>query len=656
MKIILEKLKMKNFKGFKEKEIHFSNKTKISGMNSTGKTTINDAFTWLLFNKDSNFNSTFSIKPQDEKGNEIHHLETMVEGKLNVNGEKLELKKIYTEKWVKPRGQKEKEFRGNTTDYFYNDVPVKKKEYDKDINNLIKEDIFKLLTDPFYFNNKYHWSKRREVLQKLATEVTDQSVIDKNDNLKKLEKELEKFDSVEDLKKSVNYKIKKYKKEMKEIPTRIDELENNLIDIPEDKKHYQNKLDEAKKSVKSIENKIEKNSTNEENEKIYNEIRKVKNKMQDIENEFYDNNRKNRDKLQKEVNDLNSNIGTKENEINRIEKNIELSKEELEQKNKKRNKLLKEYKEVQKPLDFSDVKTACPTCGQDLPKDEVEKKKVEMKQRYKSNMKQEMKRISKEGKQTKGIIEELGSNIKKNKNDLKNKKEKMAEFKENKNKKEKELSKIKKIIKKGYEPSDKHKELASKLDKLNKKTTEPNKTLIKELKQERSEYQNEIKEMNEMLINFQTNERTQKRISELDQKEKELAQKISNLEEKEYLVEQFNRQKANDVEEIINKEFDYDILQFKLFEEQVNGNLNETCTTMVRNDKGILVPFDSANNSGKINAGLAIIKRLSKYYNFKAPIFIDNAESVNNLYETNSQQIALYVTENDEDLRVRGVE
>lgn len=57
------------------------------------------------------------------------------------------------------------------------------------------------------------------------------------------------------------------------------------------------------------------------------------------------------------------------------------------------------------------------------------------------------------------------------------------------------------------------------------------------------------------------------------------------------------------------------------------------------------------NNAMKINAGLDIINTLTDYYNFKAPIFIDNRESVNEIVDVESQVINLIVSKH-KNLRV----
>lgn len=74
MRMTIERMHIQNFKGIRDLEIDFGAVTRISGMNGTGKTTIPDAFSWVLFNKDSRGNAPgsydFHEKPLDGDGNE----------------------------------------------------------------------------------------------------------------------------------------------------------------------------------------------------------------------------------------------------------------------------------------------------------------------------------------------------------------------------------------------------------------------------------------------------------------------------------------------------------------------------------------------------------------------------------------------------------
>ena len=115
MNIELKKLELLNFKGIKELTIDFGKETSIYGENATGKTTIFDAFTWLLFGKDSANKSDFNIKILNKNGETIHGLNDQVTGTLIVGNKEVILRRALKENWVKKRGSADSIFSGNST-------------------------------------------------------------------------------------------------------------------------------------------------------------------------------------------------------------------------------------------------------------------------------------------------------------------------------------------------------------------------------------------------------------------------------------------------------------------------------------------------------------------------------------------------------------
>ena len=159
--IILKQLILKNFKGIKSLTINFGkNVTNVKGDNGEGKTTIFDAFNWLLFDKNSSGSKNFEIKTLDDKNNAVHMLEHEVQGILMVGCKELALKKVYSETWTRKRGCESKEMTAHSTDYFIDGTPKKKSEYEKYITSMVDEVIFKLITDPMAFN-KLPWKEQR---------------------------------------------------------------------------------------------------------------------------------------------------------------------------------------------------------------------------------------------------------------------------------------------------------------------------------------------------------------------------------------------------------------------------------------------------------------------------------------------------------------
>ena len=175
--IRLKQLKINNFKGIKALKLDFGtdgNNT-IYGANGSGKTTVFDSFTWLLFGKDSQGKSDFEMKPLDQENNIIHNQEVEVSAELLIDGEVVELRKVLSEKWTKKRGSETAEFTGNETNYFFNSVPLTQKEFTFKITNIVEEYIFKVLTNPIAFVS-LKWQEQRVILLEIAGIPSDAEI------------------------------------------------------------------------------------------------------------------------------------------------------------------------------------------------------------------------------------------------------------------------------------------------------------------------------------------------------------------------------------------------------------------------------------------------------------------------------------------------
>ena len=227
MKIL--NLTLRNFKGIRHFNLDTQGKdANIYGDNATGKTTLADAFMWLLFDKDSSSRKDFQIKTLKPNGEPEHGLEHSVEAILELDDrQQIALKKVFQEKWQKKRGSATAEFTGHTTDYFVDGVPVQKKEYDARIAEIADENIFRLLTDPRYFNEVLHWTDRRKLLLEVCGDVTDAEVIASNPDLSKLSEILGKR-TIEQHRKVIQARKSEINKELERIPVRIDEVQRNL--------------------------------------------------------------------------------------------------------------------------------------------------------------------------------------------------------------------------------------------------------------------------------------------------------------------------------------------------------------------------------------------------------------------------------------------
>ena len=233
-KINLINIEIKNFKGIEEFNLtDIQEVTNLHGENGSFKTSLFDAFSWLLFGKNSIGETKFGIKRNDTEGNPIEGLKIEVSAILDINGEHT---KIY-------RSQSETKS-GNTQEFKINDVPFKSNEFSKKIDEICSENIFKLITNPLLFN-ALKWEEKRETLVRIAGELN----IDFGDFAEKLKgKDLELYQ------RQLNSEVKDLKKQMDEIPTRISEVELSLQNYSE-------------KEFKELETKLSKKDTYEKAQK-----------------------------------------------------------------------------------------------------------------------------------------------------------------------------------------------------------------------------------------------------------------------------------------------------------------------------------------------------------------------------------------------------
>ena len=206
----LQKLSLSNFQGIKSLELVFNSmNANIHGTNATGKTTVANAITWLLFDRCYNDESGFSPKPHSADGSDQHNLTSRVEGTFTlIDGRIITLCKEYYEVWQKKRGSQTAEFSGNTTDYYIDGVPAKMKEYERKINEICPSELSKVLTNPLYFSSVLSWQERRKLLLEVCGDIFDIEVINSNPELHKLLDYLaipgtEQLHSVDDYKKIV---------------------------------------------------------------------------------------------------------------------------------------------------------------------------------------------------------------------------------------------------------------------------------------------------------------------------------------------------------------------------------------------------------------------------------------------------------------------
>lgn len=645
MKLI--NLKLENFKGIKAFEVAVNGQNiSIYGDNATGKTTIADAFSWVLFGKDSQGRDRFGIKTVDKMGNTLHHLEHAVTAVLDLDGDEVELRRVFKEKWTKKRGMAVANFTGHTTDYFINGVPQKEKEYMAFINKIIDENVFKLITSPSYFNEGLKWDERRKLLIETFGNIEDSEILS-DDKYKALVAGLGKS-TVEEYNKVVAMKKRQINKELETNSIRIDEVSKSIVDLEdsETQKRLINKqLIELQEKLDELNNARYTAKENGGQAKIQAELKAKEDAVRAFARNYKQEHEGKLAKVASELKNATSELNTVNFKIDSL-----ISQNKDYQQNKEREEqriqdLMAEYKALPK-FEYVDTES-CPTCGQPLPQEQIEEAREKAKAAFNLNRSKAIEEINERGCRARKEADSLQSKIESNDKEIVKLKSQSMELDSSIENLNTQYEEIKKEHS-SYENMSEYIKLNKEIFDLKTLLNQPDEALKQELEAldlEISKVKENEVSLQAELAKIKANESNIERVKELTEKQNELANEYERLEKMSLLIEDFTKDKVNRLENKISSNFKF--ARFKLYEEQVNGGLKETCEVMFEN-----VPYTDLNNAARINIGLDVINTFSRATGVTAPVFVDNAESVTQLIDSDSQLIRLVVNENYKELTV----
>lgn len=641
----LTKLELLNFKGLKAFTINFNGDVIIRGDNATGKTTVFDSVCWLLFGKDSLDRADFEIKTLD-MGEPVHKVNHEVTGTFTLDeGGTVELKRVYREKYSSPRGG-EVTMTGHTTDYFVDGVPKKEKEYKEIVNSLVDENIFKLITNPLYFNETYSWQNRRKLLLEMCGDISDEDVIAEYSELKALTDILSGH-SVDDHRKVVAAKKTAINKELDMIPVRIDEALRGkpTIDTPRDVLIQEISLATTTLEALEADKALLVNGHAVVDTRA--ELRDVQRRLMARESELQMEYKKKSalksneyDMVVSELNNLSSKVESTKHRLDTSNRDIQRIESVIDE-------LMHQRQQVNEDVFVMDIDEACPTCGQKLPAEQIQAAREKAETNFNLRKSKRLEEINQSIELKQQDIE----NIKKRDASLEPVEALEALIKAKELVKQTITDEIGQLTAPVLDDDSIYADLKAEEFMLQMKLDESNTDHSEEI----ADIDKRIATTKEHRFNLETElnkyeeaKRIDTRVAELESQQAELAAEKSKLDEASYLMDEFVKAKVNMLEDVINSRFK--LARFKMFNVMLNGNVEECCETTYKG-----VPYRSMNNAARINIGLDIINALTSYFKVNAPVFIDNAEAVTDFISVNSQTIKLIVDESEPQLVVKEV-
>ena len=641
----LTKLELLNFKGLKSFTINLSGDVIIRGDNATGKTTVFDSVCWLLFGKDSLDRADFEIKTL-EAGEPIHKVNHEVTGTFTLDeGGTVELKRVYREKYSSPRGG-EVTMTGHTTDYFVDGVPKKEKEYKEIVNSLVDENIFKLITNPLYFNETYSWQNRRKLLLEMCGDISDEDVIAEYSELKALTDILSGH-SVDDHRKVVAAKKTAINKELDMIPVRIDEALRGKPEVTANPEVLRLNIDTLNADIEKLESDkaLLQNGYSITDKRA--DLRNVQRQIMARETELQMEYKKQRslksneyDAVEAEINKLTSKLEDTQRRIDDSAATINLIQGII-------GELTIQRSQINAETFVADINDHCPTCGQKLPAEQIQDAYAKAEANYNLKKSKRLEEIEHSIKLKEQDIE----GIKKRDSSLEPVETIEALIKAKELLKETIAEEIGMLTAPVLNDDSEYADLKAEELMLQMAIDDDNSDYSEEIAKLEiniSDHKAERMKLEQELNKYIEIKRIDARVAELEAQQAELAAEKSKLDEASYLMDEFIKAKVNMLEDVINSRFK--LARFKMFNVMINGNIEECCETTYKG-----VPYRSMNNAACINVGLDIINALTSYFKVNAPVFIDNAEAVTEFVPVNSQTIKLIVDESEPQLVVKEV-
>lgn len=633
--ITLKKLTLQDWRA-QNKVVEFTDNTEITGRNESGKSSIFNAFLWVLMNCDSDDRVNYKLFDEKEEQTYENSKTASVEAVIEIDGVTYSLRKTAKAGWIRKKGREIYEKKSTDEYHFYIDqIERNATEYKSFIEEIIAPfSKLKLMLNINYYLGM-DWKDLRRTFEDLVGTIKEEEF---KGDYSIIKDELAKY-TPEQIKESIKGQIKPIKKNIESLPITIETLKSSLPKI-EDLDEVQQEIDDAKSQIEMIDKQLL--GSSESLQKFIDKRNEELAKIGELESEY------NKYKIEYEANyrnersNINEEIGkiafinaeiSRENEKNKqtianAKESLKLTTSKLKKLNEYREQLLKQNEEVKSMLFTDDT---CAFCGQKLPEEKLE----EAKAKFNANKDAKHKSIVAEGKANNLKIEQC----------------------------KKEIAELEAIIEKGYEekPLKDKSELEAKLRNLElefvpyEQTTEGKEKMavISNMKanltvipaQDNAALPNMKKSLMQDIETLSKKlglkDEYDKQMTVIQSKQKELkdsAVELALLEGKINAVERYERERASIISFKVNNKFNY--LKVEMTEVNKSGNIVDTCRVLDKKN----IPATVTNTASRILIGIDLSISLQRFYGLCLPLFIDEAHTIDseNFPKVNTQIIKMW--------------
>lgn len=671
MKIKLRSLTLENYKKFgSQVTFKFFDRTKISGKNKEGKSTLENAYMEILTGKEVDGTQPDGIRPHGEDGKDLNRADVVREVVLDIDGKETTIRKITKQKWRKPHGQTEEVLDGNTVSYEIDGFPYASKKFEEYMKELADPEILLMCSNPnpFFSTLKKSTADARKVLEKLSG-FSLEEFLAKNPQYAEVQ-DLTKGHSVEDTMKKLRKQLTDQKKkldqkstELKYEQTRDSGVQIETSDLELAKGEWREKIAEVDRKEQALDEAVKAyDSANSE-------ILSLKSKLNEIANNAGAGLREQRANLDQKISDMNIQNRGYDNNMKLAELDLQHSHMGIERHKAELKKARKDYSAAsQKTFDetklrgikaeqFNEDSLICPECGQIRP----EMQRINLRETFEQS---KARRIAEQEKAREVFNAELSKMLdsiteigNKAADDLKVAQEAKKEA-------EKKIAEVRKQI---LETSAEIEKLCGELEKIPKEVDlsgnveyqELSEQIKKkefalsamdngsmkrmELRQQRNQYMDEISKLDAQIQKSNADaEQKERKLAELKEEFDKQKQAVADIERQIDVISQFSIEKNAALADKINpfmNGFKFNFLTYTLENNPVE------CCQIIRNG----TEYSNLNYSDRLLVETAMIRGFQKMNNLDLLIWIDNSESINDerLPELDTQMIVLKVTDNE---------
>jgi hypothetical protein len=646
MRLEIDRIAVKRFKGVDGLELELGGAdATVRGDNATGKTTIADAWCWLLWGKDSRGRTDFAIKRLDAAGQPEHGVDHSVAATVRYGDRELTLSRTYRELWQKRRGSPHAVMTGHETVFEVDGVPTTKAEYDATVSAIADETTWRALTDPTFFSDQLPWKDRRSMLLSVTGDVDDRAVIDSDPELAELADVVEGGRTIEQHRKVCEAERKKTNAELEKLPVRIDEVRRTVAgDV--DRDAAKAALAEAREERRRAAEKLTRLESGGEIAELTKQLREAEAEAQG------ERTRKGAER------DLGISVARRARDaaagkVVAIERTIARVAEEEDAAAGEAAKLRTRCDELRAEWQVIDAEAlgvtepdTCAACGQKLPQEKVEAARRRALEELNARKARRLGEVADAGKRHRARLDWLeGQDRERREDERRSATGALAAARGELEKAEEALGRAEREHPLAGDPATPPREIEYLRQKIEAARSETA-TEVEEARTDVARLEHAIDEAETALARAERAEEARARIAELERDERRLAVEHEALQRQVFLCEQFVRAKVALLEDTVNSRFE--LARFKLFRELVNGGVEPCCETTYDG-----VPYNAGLNAGaRVNVGLDVIRTLSRAIGFAPPVFVDQAESTTSYVETDSQTVYLEVAADCPDLEV----